>query len=117
MNRLLFAAFLFAVSGPASLAAGLEGFCIDLGEEGCTDRYLPFESMSVSFCEETCTLSNPVSIRGLDATLYDYKCVSDSPVDFGDRVIIIKQIISETESKMSFIDGTSILPITKCPAQ
>ena len=44
--------------------------------DGCTGPE-PIRGNRFSTCEEECTMSNPVPVRGLDATLYDVSCKGD----------------------------------------
>lgn len=99
-----------------SHAQDLTGFCLDLGEGGCTDRFLPFDQMSIGFCEESCTLTSPFPVRGLDAMLYDMECVSDNPGPVGGRVMILRQVNRGSSSIKSYmIDASQIRPIVICP--
>lgn len=107
-------AMLLSVS--ALHAQDLTGYCLDLGEGGCTGQYLPFDGMSIGFCEETCTLNNPVPVTGLDAMLYDMECVSDNPENASGRVMILRQITPLSRSPRTLmIDASQIRPIVVCP--
>ena len=117
MKEFSSAALFLSLSITPALASELNGYCYDLGEDGCTSRYLPFENMAVDFCEETCVLTNPVSIRGLDGTLYDFKCASDSPIDSGGRVLVIQQKQSDGQVTKFIISNDGITPLVRCPAQ
>jgi len=58
-------------------AQNFTGLCLDFGEEGCMPRHIPFDGNTISFCEETCRLTGPVAVRGIEATLYDLQCSGD----------------------------------------
>ena len=45
----------------------LSGMCLDNLEAGCQGRYLPFRGLTIDFCEETCSLINPINIEGISA--------------------------------------------------
>lgn len=74
------ATVLFAVLAPPALAGpphrtdDLTGYCLP-GDE-CTGD-VAFRGMTVDLCEETCTLSRPVAVLNMDATLYDFTCHGD----------------------------------------
>ena len=68
----IFSASLF--SGAAS-AQDLRGWCYPVNE--CMGEQIPVGSGSYNTCEETCTLTNPVPVRGMEATLYDEVCQGD----------------------------------------
>lgn len=90
-------------------AQDLTGFCLDLGEGGCTGRYLPFEGLTIGFCEESCTLNNPVPVNGLDAMLYDMTCGSDNPGTSDGRVMILRQVDRRSNNlRTSMIDASRI---------
>jgi len=95
-------------------ADGLTGLCVDNEEVGCMERLLPFDDFSLALCEETCTLNNPVQVRGLRATLYDFDCVSDNPVERNQRVMIMIQNYYGQGDKMIFIDKHEVRDIVRC---
>ena len=118
LKKLHFSTLILAFFIPVSIsqAQDMTGLCLDLGEEGCTDRFLPFDKMSISFCESSCTLRNPVPVQGIDATLYNMECVSDNPQSSGGRAIILRQIDRSSSSiKTYMIDSDAITPIVICP--
>ena len=93
----------------------LDGYCLDLGyDHGCTGRFLPFEGMAVRFCESTCTLTNPVAVRGMDAVLYDTACLATYPNPPSWRVMIYRQMTSDTEATLWWVDANSSRPINRC---
>lgn len=103
-------------SGAALSEAGtLTGYCIDLQEAGCSDRFLPFYGMTVDSCEETCTLRNPVPIRGLEATLYDRECVADYDTPMEGRVLILSQRDWTGNLRRQIIDDATSYAIVACP--
>jgi len=60
-----------------SIKNDLSGMCLDNLEVGCQGRYLPFRGLKIDFCEETCSLTNPVDLKEINATTYDFECVAD----------------------------------------
>ena len=105
----------FSISVPAS-AQSLGGLCLELQEWGCTPRYLPFTGLSIDFCEETCELTNPVNVRGMNGVLYGLSCQADynTPYD-GQRVLILRQYIRDGVALISWIDRRETLRIVPCP--
>lgn len=63
-----------AQAGPLHHTDDLTGYC--LPGDGCTGG-IAFRGMTVDLCEETCTLSRPVAVLNMDATLYDFTCEGD----------------------------------------
>jgi hypothetical protein len=92
----------------------LSGYCIDFLGPGCTDRYVPFRGLTIDFCEETCTLTNPVNVRGLEATLYDMECAADYDSPMPGRVMVLSQTRWDGRQQMSFIDRHGTQPIVRC---
>lgn len=45
--------------------------------DGCTGE-VPITDNGFFTCEENCVMTNPVSIRGMNATLYDVQCTGDT---------------------------------------
>ena len=96
-------------------AENLTGYCLDTGSAGCQDRFIPFDGKSIDFCEETCGLTNPTLVRGLNATLYDFVCKSDNPSTEGGRVMILRQKDWAGKSTISLVTERETQPIVKCP--
>ena len=67
----------------------LSGMCLDNLEAGCQGRYLPFRGLKIDFCEETCSLINPINIEGISATAFDLECLSDNATPLASRVLLI----------------------------
>ena len=67
----------------------LSGMCLDNLEAGCQGRYLPFRGLTIDFCEETCSLINPITIEGINATAFDFECLSDNITPLASRVLLI----------------------------
>ena len=70
------------------LRNNLTGMCLDNHKAGCQRRYLPFKGLVIDFCEETCTLTNPVDIGDINETLYDFECTSDYASPFLSQVLL-----------------------------
>jgi hypothetical protein len=96
-------------------AENLTGYCLDTGSAGCQDRFIPFDGKSIDFCEETCGLTNPTTVRGLNATLYDFVCKSDNPSTEGGRVMILRQNNSTGKTTISLVTEHQTQPIVLCP--
>lgn len=95
-------------------AQNLTGYCLDNREGGCQDRYIPFRGNTIDFCEETCTLTNPTKVRGLNATLYDFVCRSDSPTAMGGRVMLLQQTDPLGKTRTSFVSKHDTKSIVRC---
>jgi len=109
-----FASLVLVGSADVMSAENLTGYCLDNGEAGCQDRFIPFAGNSIDFCEETCTLTNPTKVRGLNATLYDFACQSDSPSAMAGRVMILKQTGFDGTTRTSLVSRYETQPIVRC---
>ena len=98
----------------SSSAENLTGYCLDTGSAGCQDRFIPFDGKSIDFCEETCRLTNPTAVRGLNATLYDFACKSDYPSTEGGRVMILRQNDPTGKTNISMVTEHLTRPIVRC---
>ena len=89
----IFSASLF--SGTAS-AQDLSGWCLPADE--CMGVQMPIGSGTYDTCEERCTLTNPVPVRDMDATLYDEVCRGDwmENGSMTNRIMLIKQASNQT---------------------
>ncbi len=110
--------FIFILT-TAGQAQDFTGWCIDMGEPGCQDQYIPFYENKIDWCEQSCSLTNRVKVTNMTATLYDYTCKSDYGGTAKDRAIIVTQTVfddtgTETD-KHSLITSYETLPIVQCP--
>ncbi len=104
----------FAVPSVAQ-PVSMNGLCLDMREEGCTERYLPFSGLQIGFCEEMCVLTNPINVRGLEGALFDLACTGDSGDIPDRRVMIIRQTDFSSRTVLSWIDAFETLRIVPCP--
>ena len=96
------------------MAQNLTGYCLDNGSKGCQDRYIPFSRNAIDFCEESCEFTNPVAVRGMEATLYDYKCRSDHAGTTSSRALIVIQSGGDNETRTSMVTRDGTRPIVRC---
>lgn len=91
-----FAIFTLALMSASSLAAqSLDGLYFDdysdpaeaCSQFGMTDAAIEIESNRVTFFETVCTLSNPVDIREMPATIYEAACNMEGEMS-NERMII-----------------------------
>ena len=117
MRMILITLTSFFVLASGAHSQDLSGWCIDMGEPGCQDRYIPFHGNSIDWCEESCLLDNRVKVTNMFANLYDYTCRSDHAGTVKSRVMILTQTVyvnTKKVDKHSFITTTGTLPITPC---
>lgn len=106
--------FALALGAPVS-AQNFSGWCVDNGSTGCMARFIPFYGNSISWCEEHCTLTNPVSVNRMEAKLYDYTCKSDHSGTVISRVLIHTKKGWDGKDEYFFITNDRISPIVRCP--
>jgi len=97
MTRLsLFISTLLSLAVTPAAAQDLRGWCFPANE--CMGVQIPIGSGTYDTCEETCSLSNPVAVRGMDATLYDEVCRGDwmQGGTITNRIMFIKQTSDRT---------------------
>ena len=108
--------FVLATGG---YAEDFTGWCVDMGQPGCQDRYIPFYENSIGWCEESCFLTNRVKVTNMLANLYDYTCQSDHAGTVKSRVMILTQTVYDNTGtevdKHSFITNYGTLPLVQCP--
>lgn len=77
-------------------AQDLSGWCLPADE--CMGVQMPIGSGTYDTCEERCTLTNPVPVRDMDATLYDEVCRGDwmENGSMTNRIMLIKQSSDQT---------------------
>jgi len=90
------------------LRNNLTGMCLDNHKAGCQSRYLPFTGLTIDFCEETCTLTNPVDIREINEILYDFECTSDYASPFLSQVLLTLRKNHSGSSDLMFVRSASL---------
>jgi hypothetical protein len=99
------------LSGAAS-AQSLKGWCYPADD--CMGTQIPIGSGTYDTCEETCTLTNPVSVRDMEATLYDVVCRGDwmEGGSISNRIMFIKQSLDQI--RMFAISENSVTQLERC---
>jgi len=95
----------------------LDGLCLDNVEEGCMPRFLPLKDFKITYCEASCTLTNPVKIKDMSGILYKLSCrTDDDNRQYSDRIMLLKETPENAKkSVMLWIDSTDIFEIVHCP--
>lgn len=75
---------------------------------------MPWQGASIALCEESCTLTNPVTVRGMDATLYDFACVADYDTPMAGRVMLLRQDGGDG-ARLSLVTRRETIPVVPCP--
>ena len=79
-------------------------------------RYLPLKGNTISYCEASCDLTNPIKMRGMDGLLYDLSCTTDGSEQHPTNVILLKQKLKNgKEGSMSWIDSAGTFKVVRCP--
>ncbi len=115
MRRLLPLLLAFSAVPAPLLAQDLTGLCLDMREAGCMERHIPFSGNTIDFCEESCTLTAPVPVRGLNAALYDLQCRGDYGEIPDRRVLLLSQEDPISGPRSLWVDAQSTLEIVPCP--
>ena len=89
-------------------AQDLRGWCYPVNE--CMGEQIPIGSGTYGTCESPCTLTNPVAIRDMEATLYDGVCEGD----WGSNSIRTMFVSQSYGERMFAIDGFSIIELERC---
>ena len=115
LKKKIFVTLLFGLLAVSVNANNLIGMCVDMGEPGCQGQYIPFNEASISWCEESCTLSNPVNVTDMSAILYEYTCKSDHAGIQSSRVMVLTQEGWNGIKEKYFVSNKETLPIVPCP--
>ena len=90
-------------------ATWAEGWdCVSVGSDGGA---LSIENNTFNGVENTCTLSNPTPVRGMDAILYDAECSGEGMTN-KERMMIMR-----TYSGIAIVRDLSVAPMVSCQAQ
>lgn len=115
--RLIFLIVLIA-SASSVRANDFEGLCIFNPEPGCVEERTPILNNTFDFCEQSCTLSNPVNVRNmLDGVLYDVFCFSDTPLyedNMDERVLVLSRFPGGDIETVEVIGNTTHLTLVLC---
>ena len=98
------------LAGPAD-AQDLKGWCYPA--DGCIGQ-VPLGSGSYHTCEDSCSLTNPVIVRDMEATLYDEVCRGDwmEGGSMSNRIMFIKQTSAQT--RLFAVRENSITQLERC---
>ncbi len=89
-------------------AQDLRGWCFPAEE--CMGVQIPIGSGTYGACDSSCTLTNPVAIRDMEATLYDEVCEGD----WGSNSIRTMFVSQSYGERMFAIDDFSIIELERC---
>jgi hypothetical protein len=64
-------------------------------------------------CEENCSMNNPISVRGLNATLYDVVCTGDSN-SYQQRMLFMKYKDDQGNEKAMTLSPTGVNELQRC---
>jgi len=105
----------FTLMGSTSLAFAQDytGWCFKVEPGGCLEEDIRIEGRRYYTCESTCTLTNPVPVRGLDAVLFDVVCNGDwgSRID---REIFLKYRDGFDREKLMNIGRSGAEELVRC---
>ena len=111
LTTLLLAASMVVTGAVSSQAGQFDGWCIP--GDGCMgDEMIKDDSFGT--CEESCYLTNAVSVTDLNAVLYRLRCLGDGPVRPVERVMIIEFNQRDGERSAALIDSVSVTALTRC---
>ena len=79
--------------------------CSDVGSDGGA---LAVQGDTFYGVESACTLTNPVDVRGMKATLYDLECSGEGET-WTERLMLM-----ETENGIAFIKDRVVSPLLRC---
>ncbi|SPF79258.1 hypothetical protein ALP8811_03197 [Aliiroseovarius pelagivivens] len=96
-----------AFAGPFDGTYGLEGW--SCGEVGMDGGALAIRDGIFYGVESRCDLTNPVDIRGMNATLYDAECAGEGEV-YGYRMMVMK-----TQEGINIINDGWVTQLRSCP--
>jgi hypothetical protein len=95
----------------ASNAQNFDGWCFP--ENACMGSTIPIENNAYESCESTCTLANPVKVRGLEATLFDVVCKGDWGSS-RERMFLSKITNVHGKTKVVVISQTEATELQRC---
>ena len=113
MTRITFAlATVLSLAFTPLAAQDLRGWCFPA--DACMGAPLPIGSGTYEGCEETCTLTNPVAVRDMEATLYDEVCRGGwmQGGTITNRIMFIKQTSDRT--RMFQVGESWISELERC---
>lgn len=96
-----------AMAGPYDGTYGLEGWnCEQVGMDGGA---LAIRNGVFYGVESRCDLTNPVDVRGMNATLYDADCTGEGDV-YSYRMMVMK-----TQQGITIVNDGWATPLKACP--
>ena len=94
-----------------SLADSFDGWCFP-GDE-CTGQPMPIKNGTFGTCEESCEMTNPAKLDGLDATAFDVICKGDYlPEPSKERMIFVR--FPGDQTKAAVVDAAGMTELARC---
>lgn len=87
-----------------------DGLCFP--GDGCTGA-VKIENGSFITCEQNCEMANPVHVRGVDAIIYDVKCIGDH-ASGSSRMIFSFVELDNNSKEAHVISSDSITKLVSC---
>ena len=95
-----------------SVAGDFDGWCLPAND--CTGKPMPIENDAFHTCKEKCEMQDPVSVRDLDATLYDVVCSGDDKASDPKRMLFIRQTDFRGIVSASIIADNTTTRLQRC---
>ena len=94
-----------------AIADSFDGWCFPADE--CTGEPMPIKDGTFGTCEESCEMTNPAKVEGLDATTYDVICKGDHlPEPSKERMIFVR--FKGDQTKAAVVDAAGITELARC---
>ena len=106
---LIFASVLVAATSANS--GEFDGWCIP--GDGCTGDE-KIENDSFSTCEETCKMTNPTQVRGMDALLYDIVCAGDGSSATSTRTLFMRYKDAQEAERAIAANSDGVTELRRC---
>jgi len=108
--RLSLAILVLTYSSAVAVAEDLTGWCFPA--DGCSGEEA-IRNNSFSTCEESCSLENPVRIKGMKAKFYDQQCHSDGNGSTKTKIIIAPSQAQDGLELYYVTDG-AVIKLKRC---
>ncbi|MGI9402328.1 MAG: hypothetical protein ACR2O0_13830 [Rhizobiaceae bacterium] len=102
----------FLLSVGCAIAGEFDGWCLPAND--CDGKPTPIENDSFQTCGEKCEMQDPVTVRDMDALLYDVVCSGEQGTSDPERMMFIRQTDSQGKVTASIVTNDTTRKLQPC---
>lgn len=106
----IFLALLLSLGTSRAVSGEFDGWCFP--SNGCTGDEM-IEDDSFATCEEDCKMTNPTTVKDMNAIIYDVICSGDSG-EYSERMIFMIYKNIKDKDRAITLSNTGVTELARC---